>query len=70
MSFSRVKPLRPRLLRLFADCLRGELFSGRDLPHMPLLGNGGRFQYHDERLPASARYDKQDRLPHVATDFR
>jgi iron complex outermembrane receptor protein len=50
-------------IRLFADFVRGELSDGADLPRMPPLRYGARFQYHDDRIIMgleATHYDDQD----------
>jgi iron complex outermembrane receptor protein len=52
-------------MRLFADYVRGDLRGGEDLPRMPPLRYGARFQYHNERLIVgieATRYDEQNRI--------
>jgi iron complex outermembrane receptor protein len=52
-------------MRLFADYVRGELDDGDDLPRLPPLRYGARFQYHDERLTVgleATQYDDQRRV--------
>jgi iron complex outermembrane receptor protein len=52
-------------MRLFADYVKGELSGGADLPRMPPLRYGARFQYHDDRIILgleATRYGDQDEI--------
>ena len=52
-------------MRLFADFVSAELSSGEDLPRMPPLRYGARFQYHDERVLVgleATRYAEQENI--------
>jgi len=54
-------------IRLFTDYVRGELTTGEDLPRLPPLRYGARFEYHDGRwlagLEATRHRDQDDVAP-------
>lgn len=52
-------------MRLFADYVDAELAGGENVPRIPPLRFGARFEYHDDRFAAGIEatlYDDQDRV--------